>query len=244
MLHPFQPLLALTTGFIPGFTEVAVNRPSDFICTPQNNQVQLETLYNQLASQHPEAGAAYWRTRLWSLVCWQPLSIAFLAIYGLQWLPAKLGQIKQYCQLSKGEILGFAFADTTQITGSTTTLIPQAASQLRPMFQHLLTDINLFCTLQIHNAERLLADQVIELLVLLANHQQQVTPAQAMVEIEHWLTALQLPEQALNNLTCDDSRQLQFIRRTCCLDFRRHNGKLCDNCPKVPRPAHRPHSRV
>ncbi|MGL4828181.1 MAG: siderophore ferric iron reductase, partial [Vibrio sp.] len=57
----------------------------------------IQTLYRNLQDAHPEAGPAYWLTRTWTLLCWQPIYLAFVAIYACHGLP-QLSSIAQYVQ--------------------------------------------------------------------------------------------------------------------------------------------------
>jgi siderophore ferric iron reductase len=53
----------------------------------RQNSDAIQQLYWQLSESSKEAGSAYWLTRTWDLLCWQPIYIAFISVYQLKAIP-------------------------------------------------------------------------------------------------------------------------------------------------------------
>ncbi|MEP0071531.1 MAG: (2Fe-2S)-binding protein, partial [Marinomonas sp.] len=74
----------------------------------------------------------------------------------------------------------------------------------------------------------LLADQIMDTVV-------QADPSASIAAMRHeyalWAKHLDLPLAPLNRLQ-QDAEKVSFIRRTCCLHFRRDDGEICANCPR------------
>ncbi len=82
------------TPYLDGFIESNPNNLRD-----ATDSRALQVLYSQLANNHPEAGQAYWLTRTWDLLCWQPVFVSFIAIYGQKSLPdlTRMAQYQKEC---------------------------------------------------------------------------------------------------------------------------------------------------
>ncbi len=97
----------------------------------KNNGEQIKALYERLSQTSPEAGSAYWLTRTWDLLCWQPVYIAFISIYQLRALP----NIKEMSQEIKSDfVAGYTFHHSDLTFGTNEDLISSVAQQLSELF--------------------------------------------------------------------------------------------------------------
>ena len=52
-------------------------------------------------------------------------------------------------------------------------------------------------------------------------------------DFRDWAEAMNLPLKPLAGLRLQETDAPVFVRHTCCLHFRRDDGKLCANCPRL-----------
>ncbi|MFV0448098.1 MAG: siderophore ferric iron reductase [Vibrio sp.] len=190
-----------------------------------------ESLYTQIAQRHPEAGQAYWLTRTWDLLCWQPVFVSFIAIYTQRALPdvAKISQKQQNCFIS-----GFNFKDHEWTHATRSALINKAGQQLSLLFQSYRDAINQWGRIRPGFTNHLLADQILNCLVRL----QQLRPSYSndliLEQAKLWLDAFELPDKHISSLRVDETtQQLKVIRTSCCLVYKCEGRPLCANCPRL-----------
>ncbi|MEF1192735.1 siderophore ferric iron reductase, partial [Vibrio parahaemolyticus] len=88
MSEPFFPQLFQTSQTITPYLHGDIGRiESDAIHIDNDINPIVQELYRQLSETYPESGRAYWLTRTWDLLCWQPIYVALVSIYGFQSLP-------------------------------------------------------------------------------------------------------------------------------------------------------------
>jgi len=179
-----------------------------------------------LQEAHPEAGAPYWRVRSWGLSCWQPIYLALICVYHLKKTPDTLDQLHQYQEYNY--IAGYALPEGNWFHGEHHDLVSYTASKLTVLF-NAYEDAHL----SLHGGRStlyraLLADQIMDT-VLLAD------PSATIEAMRHeyalWAKHLNLPMTPLDRLQ-QSAEKIRFIRRTCCLHFRRNDGDICANCPR------------
>jgi len=186
----------------------------------------IQSIYQQLQLDFPDAGNAYWMTRTWDLLCWQPVYIAFIAIYGLQQLP-DFSQFKQ--QYQHHSVMGFVFQSDTMMQGEVATLIPLAASQLSPLLEHYRTQLDTFSRCRPGYVKRLLADLVLDSLIKVRHAVEGFSDDDVQQHAQLWLSALNLPKHAF---VIEKNKPMIHIRTSCCLTYKANNS-LCANCPKA-----------
>ncbi|MDO2949778.1 siderophore ferric iron reductase [Aeromonas simiae] len=188
----------------------------------EGNTAPVAALMAQLQQASPEAGRAYWLTRGWSLLTWQPLYLAILAVHGLGRVPA-LANLLQYQQ--EGMVAGYWLNGEMEAEPDLVRRIERTAAGLRP----------LLATLAALMAEaprprlraELLADDLLVALERLAPHLPELAAHPLPFVARRWLAALELPTPP--RLPGDDPR---YLRQRCCLHYKRSDGVLCDNCPR------------
>lgn len=192
----------------------------------------IRELYEGLKLAHPEAGEAYWLTRTWGLLCWQPIYLAFIAIYSCQGVP-KLSSIGQYVQ--PNFISGYQF-DTEEIyQGTERELIEYAGKELNVLFDYFRQEMSLWTRIRPGFTNHLFADGVIGCLVKLSQYSPNLSGDYLIEQARQWLEACILPEKHMAFLRYDDeSNQLVFVRTSCCFVYKCQGRALCDDCPRHP----------
>lgn len=225
----------LTRSFMPDL--LFVDPPSDFLLSNQpSNQSKdsqlIKALYESIQASTPEAEHAYWLTRTWTLVCWQPLYVSFISIYALKHLP----QLDSFYQRQQNNsVLGICFSSDQFFQGTTEALITKAAHSLAGTFQYYQQILDKLYRCRPHFTQRLLKDAILTVLVQLKEHSP--TPLSAFYikqQAELWLEAFALPK--LDEQVFSINNQLdevQYRRETCCYVHKTQDGDYCQNCPKL-----------
>lgn len=199
---------------------------SPVLLSPTSTDSFLVNLHLALNKAHPEAGAPYWRVRSWGLSCWQPIYLALLCVYRLNYIPSTLDRLHQFQQ--QAHIAGYALPRGEWLSTHPEAMIQYGASQLNVLFKAFLTShIILFGGNRIFY-KALLADQLMTALISI--HSSKNTK-QIQHEYALWAKSLDLPMIPLTKLI-QTSEQISFVRQTCCLHFRRDDGEVCTNCPR------------
>lgn len=191
---------------------------------------QIKTLYLRLAETHPEAGNSYWLTRTWDLLCWQPVYVAFISIYGLKSLP----DFQHFGQFTKHNFISsYRFSSPNHVHGEVEELIPLAAHSLATLFDEYRQQINLWTRIRPGFTHHLLADLILRCLTLLQEHEPSLDNDYILEQAKLWLSAFDLPSKHLNSLQVNrESGKLKLVRMSCCLVYKCHAGNLCDDCPR------------
>ncbi|WCE28859.1 siderophore ferric iron reductase [Vibrio sp. SCSIO 43137] len=196
-----------------------------------NSANQLEQVYKGVAKAEPNAGKAYWLTRTWDLVCWQPVYVSFIAIYGLKSLP-DMGSIGQYRFGSY--IAGYRFPDGAHRHGEPEELIPHAARALMALMDFYRQQINEWSRIRPGFTRHLFADLLLGCLVKLQQHDTSLSNEYIRRQARLWLMECDLPLYHLDCLAEDGkSGQLKLTRISCCLAYKCEKGNYCDDCPKA-----------
>ncbi|NVD08557.1 siderophore ferric iron reductase [Vibrio sp. JPW-9-11-11] len=192
----------------------------------------IQSLYRELQLAHPEAGAAYWLTRTWTLLCWQPIYVAFVSIYACHGLP-KLSSMAQSVQ--PRFISGFHFDSLTYTQDSQQVLITQAGSELIALFDYFREQIAQWTRIRPGFTQHLFADAILGCVVKLHHFYPHLGGEFLLQHAKRWLRACHLPEKHLHSLRYDsDTHRLTLVRTSCCLVYKCEGRKLCQNCPRHP----------
>lgn len=192
----------------------------------------IQSLYHSLSIQHPEAGAAYWLTRTWTLLCWQPIYVAFISIYACRGLP-KLSAMRQ--RIQPQFIAGFQFADATHQHGEIEHLVEQAGKELCTLFHYYREEMNSWTRIRPGFTNHLVADGILACMVRLSEYTPDLGYDYLRSQAQLWLRACGLPEKLINTLSyCEQTQSLKLIRTSCCLVYKCHDGQLCEDCPRHP----------
>ena len=90
LLADHDALFAAAAGLIPSLKGRLAGESSALLMAPPHgapNEVAA-ALHGHWQQAHPEAGAAYWLTRSWGMLCWQSIYLAMVAVYRVGAVPA------------------------------------------------------------------------------------------------------------------------------------------------------------
>lgn len=200
------------------------------IDTPSSETIH--ELYQNLKLAHPEAGAPYWLTRTWTLLCWQPIYVAFISIYACQGLP-KLSAMAQ--QVHPEFIGGYQFESCDYYQGDEQQLIELAGRELGVLFGYYRQQITAWSRIRPGFTDRLLADGILACLVKLSQYAPHLPEEYLLEQARLWLKACGLADKLLTSIRYDaQTKQLRLIRTSCCLVYKCQGRKLCLDCPRHP----------
>ena len=192
----------------------------------------IRELYVSLEKEHPEAGAPYWLTRSWTLLCWQPIYVAFISIYACRGLPdlTKMAQ-----KVHPRFISGFQFESSDFSQGTESELIEQAGKQLVELFEYFRNEMSQWTRIRPGFTRHLFADSILGCIVKLHQLAPALDEEYLMQQARLWLHACRLPEKLLSSLSYDPhSNSLKLFRTSCCLVYKCHGRQLCSDCPRHP----------
>lgn len=227
-------LKSFTQSFIP---HLHFSEPlSDYLLS--NNEQNKNTdklivieLYEAIKKSTPEADHSYWISRTWTLLCWQPLYIAFISIYGLKHLP-NFEHFKQ--RQHQGAIQGINFLYGDFIKGETDYLINTTATSLNASFEYFRQMMDEAYRCRPRFTQALLSDTLLIAIMDLKQYSPEYLPPEYIIQqAETWLSAFSLPPLKKGLLIIDPrSKELKHKRESCCFIYKTDNGKLCGNCPR------------
>ncbi|PAR46121.1 siderophore ferric iron reductase [Vibrio metoecus] len=193
---------------------------------------RIQTLYRNLQEAHPEAGAAYWLTRTWTLLCWQPIYVAFVAIYACRGLP-QLSSIAQNVQTTF--VSGFHFNSLKYHEGSERDLIIQAGKELVELFEYFRLEMEDWTRIRPGFTHHLFADSVLGCLTRFQAFYPHLSEQELLAQAHLWLEACGLPTKLAQSLSYSPETQtLSHVRTSCCLVYKCQGRKLCRDCPRHP----------
>ncbi len=204
--------------------------------TNDESHKEIKRVYDGIAQAHPEAGKAYWLTRSWDLVCWQPIYVSFISIYGLYSLP----DIKNIAQFRiKAFVMGYRFFNDAHKHGTPEELIPYAGEAILSLTEFYRSQFSVWLRIRPGFTHHLLADLLLSSLIKLQQHEPSLTNEYIIDQARRWLEACRLQEKHLSCLTVDArSGMLKLVRISCCLVYKCNTSKYCDDCPRHPDNKH------
>lgn len=204
-----------------------------------NENVQvISDLFHELGEYSPEAGNAYYLTRTWDLLCWQPIYLAFIAIYQCRGL-LDLFSIVQHVEPTYTS--AFYFANEAVLTGEEEWLIMQAGRALSQLFAQYREQMNQQIRIRPGFTRHLFADAILQQIVKyqsiineICNPCKKGGEIGALQHAKLWLEACDLPLKQLDNLRCDSNTgHLTLVRTSCCLAYKCRDVSLCEDCPRL-----------
>ncbi|MCG7497985.1 siderophore ferric iron reductase [Vibrio sp. Of7-15] len=192
----------------------------------------IQKLYDQLAQNTPESGSAYWLTRTWDLLCWQPVYVSFVSIYACKGLP----DIKRMGQYTHPDFIsGFQFESAQHHRGSAAELIQLAGLQLQELFEFYRAEMNDWTRIRPGFTKHLLADSILGCIVKLQTFMPKLSNEYLQDQAKQWFDACNLPVKLLSSLQVDiETDKLRLIRTSCCLVYKCEGRKWCTTCPRNP----------
>lgn len=198
----------------------------------QSSSDSIRQLYDNLKQSHPEAGSAYWLTRTWTLLCWQPIYVAFVAIYSCRGIP-QLSSIAQHVQ--PNFISGYQFPSESYYEGTEQELIDRAGKELNLLFNYFRQEMNQWTRIRPGFTNHLFADGVLGCLVKLNQHAPDLSGEYLLNQAQQWLKSCALPEKLIRSISyCESTKTLTLVRTSCCLVYKCQGRQLCRDCPRHP----------
>jgi len=220
----------------PGYGSPQTIRPG------QDNRVLIAAVYQDLQELYPKAGVAYFRARTWALLCWQPINLALISIYGLKVLPQGLTCLAQ--KRLPGLVCGFNLPDMEFIQDDRARLIEHASRQIQVLTDELADQFIDVSHARLAILERLLRDTFLEIFLRVYPLFETSDVVNIRNDAAKWISGLGFdarsskqannknrPER--NRIIKADATALQVNRISCCMHYRRDDGELCVNCPKL-----------
>lgn len=200
------------------------------------------SLYQYWKQHYPEAGAIYWQTRTWTMLVWQPVTIALVTTYYVEHVPP-ISTMKQALNLDTGVVSQFDFAKGDWQSGDQHQRQIIAAKELKLLLKELAGQLDSVCRMSPATQEKLLADTIMEMLLRGLKYmvsQQLLSPEHLHPtfahELQHWHEALSLPLTRFGRLDVTSEGEHFIQRRACCMHYRRADGDYCQGCPHTPKP--------
>ncbi|MGN2614037.1 siderophore ferric iron reductase [Aliivibrio fischeri] len=232
LFHSSREVTPYLSGHLANQTDCYSYKADPHLHISKDNSEQIKALYERLSQATPEAGSAYWLTRTWDLLCWQPVYIAFISIYQLRALP----NIKEMSQEVKSDfVAGYTFHHSDLTFGSNEDLISSVAQQLSELFSSYQEDISQWTRIRPGFTNHLLADGLLNCIVKLQANWPKLSNEYLLEQAKLWLEAFSLPNKHLSSLQIDvNTKQLRLVRTSCCLVYKCDGRKLCPDCPRHP----------
>lgn len=234
MSEAFFPQLFNATSAVTPYLNGGLGGISqDAIHTKNDINPIIQVLYKDLSERFPEAGKAYWLTRTWDLLCWQPVYVALVSIYRFNTLP-NLCDMAQY--VKPCFVTGYQFEDQSLVQGDQKTLITNAGAQIKALFDYYQTQMSEWIRIRPGFTHQLMSDGILAGLIRLQQHFPGLTNATIREHAVLWLQSLELDvdnAQLLHELSID--QPLKLVRKSCCLAYKCGGKTVCDNCPRKAR---------
>ncbi|TEW54656.1 siderophore ferric iron reductase [Psychromonas sp. RZ22] len=203
---------------------------ADWLIGNDRDRLTIQALRNDLEGEFPKAGHAYFIARSWQLLCWQPINIAFISIYGLKQLP-DFSSFKQ--QRQHNSIFGFTFKSNAIATGEVEQLIPLASAQLQPLFEHYRVQLDSLWRCRPGYVQRFIVDWILSNLLKVRHLLPEFNDQNILDHARLWVKGMGLPEKHIkSSLVIKEQSPISHIRSSCCLAYK-VNDRLCSNCPKL-----------
>ncbi|MDY7025890.1 MAG: hypothetical protein SVC26_06070 [Pseudomonadota bacterium] len=206
------------------------------------NKALMRALLAQLKTQYPEAGRGYWHTRLWSLIFWQPVYFAVIAVETIKQKPrlsalrlhVKPTSIWGYHLESHDKQMSFDSDAVTHINEGKRQLTEQMALQLKEVLAALFEQFLEVSSFSKKKSKALVSMNIVLVLRALAEKALITQRYDALQSrAEQWQFALGLSEFSG---FVPSSHGLPVIKtRACCMHYRIDPNDRCSYCPKSRR---------
>ncbi|MFC0172249.1 siderophore ferric iron reductase [Vibrio comitans] len=201
-----------------------------WISSSEDELESLQYLYDSIRQAYPDAGRVYWATRTWDLLCWQPLAIAFVAVYQSGVAPSfdSFHQRVSPCLIS-----GFQFQTQILQYDNIESLILRVSTDLEALFSQYRKRLNDITRCSENFSNQLLADNLLGNLINLQRLSPSTASATLLEQLQFWIEGLKLPTSIWNTIVSSPNEPIVRVRRSCCLADRVEGGALCSDCPRL-----------
>ncbi len=185
-------------------------------------------LYQHIRSNHLAAGRAYWLTRTWDLISWQPIAMAVIAAEELSEIP----RFNRFCQIANdGVVSGFWMS-------ASFTSLPQPSKRLDFIANDLVQLLTAYQVAlnQTHRCRpgftrRLIADALIDWYHRYNMSIKRLDSTLISERISQWFYRLKIPTRLQAGLSFDHDDNIIHHRTSCCLAYRCDATSICKSCP-------------
>jgi siderophore ferric iron reductase len=220
-----QDLLRLAAQLVPGLTGIVREGECE---------ADYQALFTHWSASYPEAGRAYWSSRCWGIVIWQPV---YLSVIGVHAARASLSLERIVQPIDGGWTREVQLPDHAPVQGDPSVLIGHAAREITAFCR--LAREKLMPVIRLNPAmmNGTLADVVLAALLAARKARPEWSDAHVQTLGARWLAALDIARHggyfAFDRT--DGSRALALERQTCCYHFRRRDGAMCSTCPRLDK---------
>lgn len=226
----FPQLFKATSAVTPYLSGGLGGISQDAIHTKNDINPIIQALYNDLSDRFPEAGRAYWLTRTWDLLCWQPIYVALVSIYRFNTLPNLYG-MAQY--VKPCFVTGYQFEDQSFVQGEHKKLIKDAGSQIKALFDYYQNQMSEWIRIRPGFTHQLISDGILASLIRLQQHLPELSNSTIKEHAVLWLQSLGLDVENARSLhELSVAQPLKLVRKSCCLVYKCEDRKFCDDCPR------------
>jgi siderophore ferric iron reductase len=220
-----QDLLRLAAQLVPGLTGIVRNEACD---------AGYEALFTHWSTAYPEAGRAYWSSRCWGIVLWQPV---YLSVIGVHAARASISLERIAQPIDGGWTREVHLPDHAPVQGDPSVLIEHAAREITAFCRLAREKLTPIIRLNPAMMNGTLADIVLAALLAARRARPEWSDAHVQALGDEWLAALDITGHggyfAFDRT--DGSRALALERQTCCYHYRRRDGAMCSTCPRLDK---------
>jgi siderophore ferric iron reductase len=202
------------------------------------NQAALRAMTAHWMNTYPEAGVPYSALRCWGLLIWQPVYVMVVAAHLAECCPS-LDSFSQPLT-ADGFAVGYLLDDHVPFHGRLEARLVFAAKQIETYCRDAQAELSQAIRLNPIAARCLLADCVLAALLAVRRLKPEWDNRVLQQLGKSWLNALDLSDASayFPFRLQDGSVHLALARKTCCYNFRCHDGDFCSTCPRL-RPSER-----
>jgi siderophore ferric iron reductase len=181
-----------------------------------------------------EAGPAYWSSRCWGIVLWQPV---YLSVIGVHAARASLSLAHVAQPIDGGWTREVHLRNRAPAQGDEAILIGHAASEISAFCTRMREALTPVIRLNPAMMNGTLADIVLAALLAARRSRPEWTDAHVQTLGCTWLAALDIADHGGYFVfeRSDGSCALALDRRTCCYHYRRRDGAMCSTCPRLAK---------
>ncbi|WP_043287938.1 siderophore ferric iron reductase [Paraburkholderia oxyphila] len=243
-----EDMLRLAARLVPGLHGVVLAQPEAppalsvqepvYVCpaprADEGNRAALDALSAYWSRAWPEAGRAYWASRCWGILIWQPVYLSVIGVHAAQRV-LSLAALAQ--PVSEGWTREVRLPDHAPTPGDTEELIAHAAREIAACCAQIYADLTPVIRVNPAAARGTQADVVLAALLAARKMRPEWSDAQVDALGRRWLAALDIEGCGgyFAFARTDGSHSLALERKTCCYHYRRRDGEMCSTCPRLAK---------
>ncbi|WP_133153912.1 siderophore ferric iron reductase [Vibrio sp. 10N.261.55.A7] len=226
-MNDIQQLMDAARQVTPYLNGKVAPAETGMLLVNDDNSALLTKMYQEISRLHPEAKHAYFLTRTFSLLSWQPIYLAFIGVYGFNMIPDFSSMSQNY---RNGLISGFHFDSSECRRGDKADLIAEVGQTLGDIVMYWQQELDVLYRCRPGFSRQLMADFLLMSLMKVHHHFDAFERDDVIEDAKLWLEAFQLPKQTIKGFSVESP--LSYTRKSCCLVTQTKHGELCADCPK------------